>query len=115
MNDCLEKFQATDDPGGHQTTLVAQGQPAENLWKGDSSSSVSFSADRFSVSLVCESVGANCPRQSETERRLSVESVSVDADCCGALGCVESEELVKVKKNGKERVLCEDHGQEWSR
>jgi hypothetical protein len=43
-----------------------------------------------------------------------VERWAVDAAVCGALGCVESDGLVRVTLNGKTRVLCVAHAREWS-
>jgi len=39
---------------------------------------------------------------------------AVDAAVCGALGCVETEGLVRVEQGAETRVLCLDHARRWS-
>jgi len=39
---------------------------------------------------------------------------ALDAAVCGALGCVETEGLVRVEQGGETRVLCLDHARRWS-
>jgi hypothetical protein len=39
---------------------------------------------------------------------------AVGADCCGALGCHETEDLLVVEQGGDSRVLCPDHARRWS-
>ena len=39
---------------------------------------------------------------------------AVGADCCGALGCHETENLLVVEQGDERRVLCPDHARRWS-
>ena len=39
---------------------------------------------------------------------------AVGAECCGAVGCRETEALLEVERNGQERVLCADCAAGWS-
>ncbi|MFC7172193.1 hypothetical protein [Halobium salinum] len=41
-------------------------------------------------------------------------ALAVGADCCGALGCHETDELFLVERDGEQRVLCDDHARRWS-
>lgn len=36
-----------------------------------------------------------------------------DADCCGALGCRETDDLVHVSDGARDRVLCRPHARRW--
>lgn len=40
---------------------------------------------------------------------------AVGAECCGALGCRETEALVRVERDGETRVLCLSHARRWLR
>ena len=40
---------------------------------------------------------------------------AVGADCCGAMGCRESDGLVRVEDGGDRRVLCLWHARRWVR
>ena len=45
----------------------------------------------------------------------AVVRFAVDAACCGALGCRETERLVEVENGGETRVLCLSHARGWVR
>jgi len=40
---------------------------------------------------------------------------AVEADCCGALSCHETEGLLRVEQDGETRVLCPVHARRWRR
>jgi hypothetical protein len=49
------------------------------------------------------------------DRERAAVSFAVEAECCGALSCRETEALVRVEQGGETRVLCADHARRWLR
>jgi hypothetical protein len=49
------------------------------------------------------------------DRERAAVRFAVDAECCGALSCRETEALVRVDQGGETRVLCADHARRWLR
>jgi hypothetical protein len=54
-------------------------------------------------------------RREANERRCggAVVRFAVDADCCGAVGCREKDDLLLVERDGDRRVLCVTHARGW--
>lgn len=58
---------------------------------------------------------AHAPDQREGgHREGGAVRFAVGADCCGALGCRETDGLLAVEQDGDRRVLCPDHARRWS-
>jgi hypothetical protein len=48
-------------------------------------------------------------------RSVDVEFAQSDAQACAAVGCAEGDNLLVVRKAGKQRVLCPLHARRWAK
>lgn len=75
---------------------------------------MSASSDRQSVDDVDdrECTAIERARQLSDELQVSV-TAAVNAAVCGAAGCRETDDLLKLIVDGSQRVLCEDHARDF--
>jgi len=52
--------------------------------------------------------------ESSSRPQLEISTFALDAECCGALGCRQTDDLLKVRKDGSTRVLCRVHAERWA-
>lgn len=75
---------------------------------------MSASNDRQSVDDVDdrECTAIERARQLSDELQVSV-TAAVNAAVCGAAGCRETDDLLKIVTDSRQRVLCEQHALDW--